>query len=227
MKHGIAFRKLSRDTSHRMMMLRNLVTSLLQYETVKTTLPKAQETARMAEKIITLGKNRDQHAWRKVTGFVLDPSVLPKLFGTFANRYANRPGGYTRIHKFGNRLGDNAPMAVLELVDNPRDIKMEVTARAVGMEMLKARLQTGSIPDIMQNGLKGADEFILKEVNMSADKVGELRSATRFNLQKILKYGRPTIVAEMAHKAEEHIVRPFPAHSLRCFTDLSSGRATR
>ncbi|KAF7966661.1 hypothetical protein HWV62_37561 [Athelia sp. TMB] len=186
-------------------MLRNMVTSLFQHETIKTTLPKAEETARMAEKMITLSKNRDAHAWRTASGYVLDPAALDKLFGTFAARYASRPGGYTRIHKFGHRQGDNAPVAVLELVDNPRDIKMEVTARAVGWELLKARLRTGSIPDILQHGVKGADDFIRGEMKLGKDSVGELRPATRFNLKKILKYGRPTIVSELATKAEEHI----------------------
>lgn len=175
--------------------------------------------------MITLSKNRDEHAWRTASGYVLDPAALNKLFSTFATRYATRPGGYTRIHKFGNRQGDNAPVAVLELVDNPRDIKMEVTARAVGWELLKARLQTGSIPEILQNGVKGADEFILKEMKLGKDTVGELRPATRFNLKKILKYGRPTIVSELATKAEEHIVR-LSYSCPRWFTNVSSGSIT-
>lgn len=156
--------------------------------------------------MITLGKHRDQNAWRRVTGFVNDPVVLPKIFGTFAARYAARPGGYTRIHKFGNREGDNAPQAVLELVDNPRDIKLEVTAKALGWEMLKARLQTGNIPDILQNGVKGAREFALQEVQLDSRQVGQLRPATRFNLQKVLKFRDSTVLAEISQKAEDHIV---------------------
>jgi len=127
----------------------------LQHEQIKTTLPKARETARLAEQVETtqllaqfiylrrmlqmigLGKTQELAAYKKASAFVLDQSVLPKLFGPFAKRYAERPGGYTRIHKFGFRLGDNAPMAILELVDNPHDIKLEITARAVGWELLK------------------------------------------------------------------------------------------
>ncbi|KAG9094688.1 hypothetical protein FS749_012005 [Ceratobasidium sp. UAMH 11750] len=114
MKHGIAFRKLSRTSSHRGLLLRNLVSSLLQHEQIKTTLPKAKETARLAEK--------NPH------------TLLPKLFTTYKTRYASRPGGYTRIHKFGHRQGDHAPHAILELVDGPRDLGFQLAARAVGRE---------------------------------------------------------------------------------------------
>ncbi|KAF8898654.1 ribosomal protein L17 [Infundibulicybe gibba] len=141
MKHGVAFRKFSRTSSHRMLMLRNLVTSLLEHEQIRTTLPKARDTARLAEKIITMGKKGDRAAQARASAFILKPSILPKLFGTFAERYAQRPGGYTRIHKFGNRKGDNAPQAILELVDNPRDLRWEITSRAIGWEMLKEKLK--------------------------------------------------------------------------------------
>ncbi|KAF8601766.1 ribosomal protein L17 [Ceratobasidium sp. AG-I] len=135
MKHGIAFRKLSRTSSHRGLMLRNLVSSLLQHEQIKTTVPKAKETARLVEKVITLAKKGDLHARQQAEAFLLNPhSILPKLFSTYKDRYAARPGGYTRIHRFGYRPGDHAPHAILELVDGPRDLKFEITARAVGRE---------------------------------------------------------------------------------------------
>jgi len=186
-------------------MLRNLVTSLFQYEQIKTTLPKARETARLAEKIISLGKNQGLESYRKASGLVLDQSVLPKLFGPLAQRYAERPGGYTRIHKFGNRLGDNAPTAILELVDNPRDIKLEVTARAVGWELLKDRLQNGDVSEILQKGVDGAEELIMNEIALEPTEVGQLRPATRWNLQKVLKFRGPSSIEDIGRKAQDHI----------------------
>ncbi|KZT43753.1 ribosomal protein L17, partial [Sistotremastrum suecicum HHB10207 ss-3] len=131
MKHGVAFRKFSRTSSHRMLMLRNLVTSLLNHEQIKTTLPKARDTARLAEKMITLGKRGTACSTTRVRAFCLDTNAVKKLTGPLAERYRDRPGGYTRIHKFGNRPGDNAPNAILELVDNPRDLRFAITSRAL------------------------------------------------------------------------------------------------
>ncbi|EJD51904.1 ribosomal protein L17, partial [Auricularia subglabra TFB-10046 SS5] len=131
MKHGRPFRKLSRSSSHRMLLLRNLVTSLFEHERIKTTIPKAKEAARLAEKIITLGKKGSVAHMQRAGAFLLKPAMVPKLFNVFAPRYAERPGGYTRIHKFGHRRGDNAPHAILELVDNPHDLKYDITARSV------------------------------------------------------------------------------------------------
>ncbi|KAG8715671.1 hypothetical protein FRC11_001618 [Ceratobasidium sp. 423] len=135
MKHGIAFRKLSRTSSHRNLMLRNLVSSLLQHEQVVTTEAKAKETARLAEKVITLAKKGTLPARQDAEAFLLDPhSILDKLFTTYRDRYLQRPGGYTRILKYGHRQGDHAPKAILQLVDGPRDLKLQMAARAVGRE---------------------------------------------------------------------------------------------
>jgi hypothetical protein len=164
--------------------------------------------------IISLGKTQGQEAYQKASGFVSDQSVLPKLFDTFAKRYSMRPGGYTRIHKFGNRPGDNAPTAILELVDNPRDIRLEVTARAVGWELLKDRLQTGDMSDILQKGVDGAKELIDRELALQPREVGLLRPATRWNLQKVLRYRSQGFVGEVGRKAQDHIVRPLSAFPL-------------
>jgi len=98
-------------------MYRNLVTDLLRYEKIVTTEAKAKEVRGMAEKTITLGKNGTLHARRQALAFVTDKKVVPKLFDELASRYADRPGGYTRLVKLGPRLGDGAPMARLELVE--------------------------------------------------------------------------------------------------------------
>lgn len=117
MRHRIAGRKLSRPTAHRLLMYRNLVTDLLRYEKIVTTEAKAKEVRSIAERMITLGRNGSLHARRQVLAFVTDKQVAAKLFDELGPRYAERPGGYTRIVKLGPRLGDAAPMAQLELVE--------------------------------------------------------------------------------------------------------------
>ena len=116
MRHRVAGRKLSRATDHRVLMYRNLVTDLLRYEKIVTTEAKAKEVRGMSERMITLGKHGSLHARRQVVAFVTDKKVVTKVFDEIAPRYAQRPGGYTRITKLGPRLGDGAPMAQLELV---------------------------------------------------------------------------------------------------------------
>jgi large subunit ribosomal protein L17 len=117
MKHRIAGRRLDRTTEHRTAMFRNMVTSLLRHEKIVTTLPKAKELKRIADKVITAGKKGTPHARRLVNRDVKDVEVLVKLFGDLATRFKSRPGGYTRIVKIGRRAGDNAEMAVIELVE--------------------------------------------------------------------------------------------------------------
>lgn len=117
MRHRKAGRKLSRNSAHRMAMLRNIVTSLLEHERIVTTLPKAKEVRRAAEKMITLGKRGDLHARRQAAAYIRSKSIVTKLFNELAPQYAERPGGYTRIIRTGNRPGDAAPMALIELVN--------------------------------------------------------------------------------------------------------------
>jgi large subunit ribosomal protein L17 len=116
MRHKVAGRKLSRATDHRMALYRNLVTDLLRYEKIVTTEAKAKEARSLAEKMITLGKQKNLNARRQALAFVYDKDVVDKLFTELGPRYAERPGGYTRVVKLGPRLGDGAPMAHLELV---------------------------------------------------------------------------------------------------------------
>lgn len=116
MRHRNAGRKLGRKTPHRISMFRNLVTSLLDKERVRTTLPRAKEVRPIAERMITLGKRESLHARRQALAFVKDPEVVAKLFKTLAPRFAERNGGYTRIIRLGFREGDGARMAILELI---------------------------------------------------------------------------------------------------------------
>lgn len=123
MRHGVAGRRLSRTSAHREAMIDNMVTSLLRHERIRTTVPKAKEARKAAEKVITLGKKGSLHNRRNAAKVVNDKEVLQKLFGALAERFASRPGGYTRIIRLGKRLGDNAEMALLELVDSPEVVK--------------------------------------------------------------------------------------------------------
>jgi len=117
MRHNVAGRRLGRSSAHRKALYRNLVTDLLNYEKITTTEAKAKEVRGLAEKMITLGKDGKLAARRQALAFILDEKVADKVFTTLAPRYAERPGGYTRITKIGPRLGDGAPMVQLELVE--------------------------------------------------------------------------------------------------------------
>ena len=117
MRHACAGRQFGRNSGHRKALLRTLVTSLLKNEKIETTVAKAKEIQPLAEKMITLAKRGDLHARRQALSFILDEAVVKTLFADVAPRYANRHGGYTRIVKTRNRMGDAAPMAVIELVE--------------------------------------------------------------------------------------------------------------
>ena len=117
MRHLKAGRKLGRTSAHRKALFRNMVTALITRERIRTTLAKAKELRGKVEKTITLGKKGTLHARRHAVRLVADKSSLKKVFGLLAERYASRPGGYTRVIKLGHRRGDDAPMAFIELVD--------------------------------------------------------------------------------------------------------------
>lgn len=129
MRHRKAGKRLGRNSSHRKAMLRNMVTSLLEHERIVTTTPKAKEVRRIADKMITLAKRGDLHARRQALSFVRDKDVVAKLFGDLKDAYMNRNGGYTRIIRTGNRYGDAAPMAILELVNYQEQEKAEVAEK--------------------------------------------------------------------------------------------------
>jgi large subunit ribosomal protein L17 len=117
MRHRKAGRRLGRNTSHRKAMIRNMVTSLMEHERIVTTTPKAKEVRRYADKMMTLAKRGDLHARRQALAFMRDRDVVAKLFDSLKDQYMDRNGGYTRIIQTGNRVGDAAPMAILELVN--------------------------------------------------------------------------------------------------------------
>lgn len=119
MRHLNSGRKLSRNSSHRWAMMRNMVTSLLREEKIQTTDPKAKELRRWVDRMITLGKEGSLHARRQALAIIQDKTVVHKLFETIAARFKDRPGGYTRIIKIGRRHGDAAPVSLIELVAGP------------------------------------------------------------------------------------------------------------
>ena len=130
MRHGNGLRKLNRTSSHRLAMLRNMSNSLLEHEVIKTTLPKAKELRMVVEPLITLGKKDNLANRRLAFNRTRDRDIVAKLFTELGPRYATRPGGYLRILKFGFRHGDNAPMALVELVDRPEVDETAVVEQA-------------------------------------------------------------------------------------------------
>ena len=120
MHHGKAGSKLGRTSSHKEAMLRNMVTSIIKHERIRTTDMKAKELRKVAEKMITLGKKGSLHARRQALAVVRDKDMVSKLFGELTERYRNRAGGYTRIVKAGYRFGDNAPVSILEFIPDEK-----------------------------------------------------------------------------------------------------------
>lgn len=148
MYHGKAGRKLGRTSSHKEAMFRNMVTSVIKHERIRTTDTKAKELRKIAEKMITLGKRGDLHARRQALAFVRDKEMVKKLFGELSERYRERNGGYTRIIKAGYRVGDNAPISILELIsDEKKKEKAEAKGKAKKKEKSKdnvAEVKTAS-----------------------------------------------------------------------------------
>jgi len=150
MRHLKAGRKFGRTSAHRKALFRNLVTALIEKERIRTTLPKAKELRSKVEKTITLGKRGTLHARRLAFRTVSDKAALQKLFGPLAEKYANRNGGYTRIIKIGNRRGDDAPMAYIELVEGeagkPKETK-ESKAQKSAPKKAKPAAKKGAAGD--------------------------------------------------------------------------------
>jgi large subunit ribosomal protein L17 len=143
MRHRMSGRKLNRTTAHRKAMFANMTASLLRHEQITTTLPKAKELRRFADRMITLAKRGTLHARRQANAFVRDDAAVAKLFGDLAERYKDRNGGYTRVLRAGFRYGDSAPMAIIELVDRDPEAKgaedkARVEAEAEAEEELEA-----------------------------------------------------------------------------------------
>ncbi len=123
MRHNKSGRRLGRKPDHRQHMMRNMVTSFFEHEKITTTVTRAKELRKLVDKMITLGKRGDLHARRQALQVIRDPKIVAKVFEMIAPRFSGRPGGYTRIIKLENRRGDNAPMAIFELVEEGFEAK--------------------------------------------------------------------------------------------------------
>jgi len=167
MKHRVAGRKLGRTTEHRTALLRNLSTALFEKEKITTTLAKAKELRPFAEKLVTLAKKETLHARRMILRHVHDKKVVAKLLDTLSARYAQRPGGYTRILKLGPRRGDHAEMAIIELVGAEGEGKPQKKAKAGKAKTRKARPAAAAKPE---KGEKEAAEEPAKKARKTAKK---------------------------------------------------------
>ncbi|KAI9664730.1 MAG: hypothetical protein M1821_006178 [Bathelium mastoideum] len=171
------YRALSRKSSHRQALLKNLVTSLFEHESICTTWHKAKEAQRLAEKLITLGKKNTEASRRSAHAKVFKPlQIVPKLFGPFRERYANRAGGYTRVSLLEPVKEDQARSALLELVDGPRDMRFAMTARTIARLREKGQevndTTASNIRKVTQfrpNGEDALEAMVQKFEQLSAD----------------------------------------------------------
>jgi large subunit ribosomal protein L17 len=163
MRHKISGRKLGRNSSHRKAMMRNMVTSLLDHEKITTTDARAKELRKIAEKMITLGKRGTLHARRQVMQVVMDKDVVGKLFKRLAPRYADRPGGYTRIIKLGFRQGDNAALSLIELVEE------EFTPKVKKEKPVEVVVETAPVEEVAAEKAP-VEEIAVEEVAAEEEK---------------------------------------------------------
>ena len=138
MRHRLSGRKLNRTSSHRKAMFANMAAALIKHEQIRTTLPKAKDLRGVTDRLITLGKRGDLHARRQALAMLKDRVLTEKLFGTLAERYASRRGGYTRVLRAGFRYGDSAPMAVIELVDRDPEARGQDSGPTQDAEVAEA-----------------------------------------------------------------------------------------
>lgn len=138
MRHRLSGRKLNRTSSHRKAMFANMAAALIKHEQIRTTLPKAKDLRGVTDRLITLGKRGDLHARRQALAVLKDRTLTEKLFGTLAERYASRRGGYTRVLRAGFRYGDSAPMAVIELVDRDPEARGQDSGPTQDAEVAEA-----------------------------------------------------------------------------------------
>ncbi|KAH8701486.1 ribosomal protein L17 [Phaeosphaeriaceae sp. PMI808] len=173
------YRHLSRSSSHRQALLRNLVTSLFKHESIATTWHKAKEAQRLAEKLVTLGKKNTEATRRRAHQIFFEPNeIVPKLFGPIRERYADRPGGYTRVLRIEPMKEDQAESAILELVDGPRDMRFAMTAKTLAQSRQNMQLTPKTAENVQkvtryrQNGMGDLRDMVKRmriETNKGID----------------------------------------------------------
>jgi len=173
----VKYRTLGRKSSHRQALLRNLVTSLIKHESISTTWHKAKEAQRLADQLITLGKRNTEASRRRATEIFYEPHTLvPKLFGPLRERYLHRPGGYTRVLRIEPIKEDQAPSAILELVDGPKDMRFAMTARTIAKVRADGKdindMTAGNISKVTryrENGKEELEEMIQRFERLKAE----------------------------------------------------------
>jgi large subunit ribosomal protein L17 len=177
MRHQLSGRQLSRNAPHRQAMLRNMAASLLRHETIRTTVPKAKELRRVVEPLITLGKSDSDSNRRRAFAQLRDAEVVVKLFETLGPRFMTRPGGYTRILRMDNRPGDAAPMALMQLLDQPALATEEAAPAAEGEEPVKQKAapkKKKASKRMSKKTVKSAEERAAKKAK--AEKKAEVKA---------------------------------------------------
>ncbi|KAK8831528.1 hypothetical protein WA577_000612 [Blastocystis sp. JDR] len=193
MKHRVNFRKLGRKTSHRTAMLRNMTTSLIEHDRIRTTVPRAKELRRVAEQMITLAKSGDKKAYQRAAITVQTKEAMDRLFDVLANRYKDRNGGYTRIMRCGYRDGDKAPMCYIEYIDREGELR---ACRKVGSE--KEALKADSAKSVETSAGESIDEQIEKIVNIPD--LSSIGSAEVHSEVKLSEEGTRGVSASIAFK---------------------------
>ncbi len=180
MRHQKAGRRLGRNTSHRKALMRNMATSLLDHERIETTEAKAKELRRYAEKMITLGKRGDLHARRQALSFIRKRKVVEKVFDEYAERFKDRKGGYTRIMKLGRRTGDNARMAIIELIPEEKEKKK-------GKEKEKKKAPAAKPVKAAKADKEKAKESVEKKEKVKKEAKKEVKKETKKEEKKKVK----------------------------------------
>jgi len=206
MRHLKAGRKFGRTSAHRKALFRNMVTALIDRGRIRTTLAKAKELRGKVEKTITLGKKGTLHARRHALKLVADKDSLRKIFGPLAERYANRPGGYTRVIKLGHRLGDDAPMAFIELIDHEDEspVKPPPVKGKKKIEETSKKKAAGEKITKPKKDKKDAKETITKAMGEKSDgekkKIGQAKKKSADKKEKSSKKDKNSGVDSAAKK---------------------------
>ncbi|KAF1973176.1 ribosomal protein L17 [Bimuria novae-zelandiae CBS 107.79] len=199
------YRHLSRSSSHRQALLRNLVTSLFKHETITTTWHKAKEAQRLAEKLITLGKKNTEATRRRAHQIFFEPNdLVPKLFGPIRERYLERPGGYTRVLRIEPVKEDQAESAILELVDSPKDMRFAMTAKT-----LSNIPETMSMNELTAQNVKKVTQFRKDGAKQLRDMVAKMREGKRKNWDNRTLLGPKRVyLLEERNVREMHLPEP-------------------
>ncbi|CAK7214033.1 54S ribosomal protein L8, mitochondrial [Sporothrix bragantina] len=205
----VKYRHLSRSSAHRQALLRNLVTSLVKNESIHTTWHKAKEAQRLAEKLITLAKRDNEETRRKAQGILFTPHLLmPKLFGTLKTRYADRPGGYTRVLRTEPKKDDQAQSAVLEFVDSPMDMRFAMTAAVVARDR-----ELGREHSVLTQRNRNKVTRYRKDGDEAFEAMVERTQQLRLSESGPQLADMEPVISQRAERADENLKRAKPVHS--------------